>query len=164
MSVAGRPNCNRIEFSLKRFFFTNVPPNITGAPRSGGIATTITSGLFCLSFRSPPKPTIFALLFHGSSSFNPPEIKKLRIIRKWPCFACHAPFFGLPAAAAERCKSEAKITRKWARVGKVIYFQIKGSKSFCQHGKAVISICNRERQKLGQCRKKEDYKSFAIDI
>jgi hypothetical protein len=164
MSVAGRPHCNRIEFSLNRFIFTNVHPNVTGAPRSRGIATTITSGLFCLSFRSPPKPTIFAVLFHGLASFNLPEIMKLRVIRNRPFFKCHAPSLGLSAAAAERCKSEVKITRKWTRVGKVIDFQIKGSKSFCQHGKAVIFICNRERQKLGQCRKKEDYKSFAIDI
>jgi len=76
-AVGGRPHCNRIEFSLNRFLFTNVYPNITGAPRSRSIATTITSGLFCLSFRSPPKPTIFAVLFHGSSSFNLPKIMKL---------------------------------------------------------------------------------------
>jgi hypothetical protein len=65
-----------------------------------------------LSFRSPPKPTIFALLFHGSSSFNLPEIMKLRVIRKRPFFTCHAPSLGLPAARTERCKSEVKITRK----------------------------------------------------
>jgi hypothetical protein len=76
MAVAGRPHRNRIEFSLNRFIFTNVHPYITAAPRSRGIATTITSGLFCLSFRSLPKPTIFALLFHGSSSFNPLDMVK----------------------------------------------------------------------------------------
>jgi hypothetical protein len=138
MAVGGRPHCNRIEFSLNRFIFTNVHPNITAAPRSRGIATTITSGLFCLSFRSPPKPTIFALLFYGSSSFNPPEMMKLRVIRKRPFFTCHAPSLGLPAAGAERCKSEVKIIRKCTRAGSVSYFQIKGSGSFCQHGKAVI--------------------------
>jgi hypothetical protein len=98
MSVAGRPNCNRIEFSLNRFIFANVLPNITGAPRSRGIATTITSGLFCLSFRSPPKPTIFALLFHGSSSFDLQEMVKLRVIRKRTFFTCHSPFLGFPVA------------------------------------------------------------------
>jgi hypothetical protein len=76
ITVAGRPHCNRIEFSLDRFIFMNVHPNITAAPRSRGIATTISGGLFCLSFRSPPKPTIFALLFHGSSSFDLQEIVK----------------------------------------------------------------------------------------
>lgn len=138
MAVGGRPHCNRIEFSLNRFIFTNVHPNITTAPRSRGIATTITSDLFCLSFRSPPKPTIFALLFHGSSSFNPPKIMKLRVIRKRPFFTCHAPSLGLPAAGAERCKSEVKITRKCIGVGKVIDFQIKGSRRFMSTGKAVI--------------------------
>jgi hypothetical protein len=140
MAVGGRPHCNRIEFSLNRFIFTNVHPNITGAPRSRGIATTITSDLFCLSFRSPPKPTIFALLFHGSSSFNLPEIMKLRVIRKRPFFTCHAPSLGLPAAGAERCKSEVKITRKCTRAGRASYFQIKGSRQFMSTGKAIILI------------------------
>jgi hypothetical protein len=137
MAVGGRPHCNRIEFSLNRFIFTNVHPNITRAPRSRGIATTITSDLFCLSFRSPPKPTIFALLFHDSSSFNLQEMVKLRVIRKRPFFTGHAPSLGLPAAGAERCRSEVKITRKCTRARSVSYFQIKGSRRFMSTGKAA---------------------------
>ena len=140
MAVGGRPQCNRVEFSLNRFIFTNVHPNITTAPRSRGIATTITSGLFCLSFRSSPKPTILALLFHGSSSFNLPEIMRLRVIRKRPFFTGHAPSLGLPSAGAQRYTSEVKITRKCTRAGRVSYFQIKGSKRFMSTGKAVILI------------------------
>jgi hypothetical protein len=90
-----------------------------------------------LSFRSPPKPTIFALLFHGSSSFNLPEVMKLRVIRKRPFFTCHAPSLGLPAAGAERCRSEVKITRKCTRARSVSYFQIKGSRRFMSTGKAA---------------------------
>jgi hypothetical protein len=66
-----------------------------------------------LSFGSPPKPTIFALLFHGSSSFNLPEIMRLRVISERPFFTCHAPSLGLSAAGAERYRSELKITRKY---------------------------------------------------
>jgi hypothetical protein len=98
------------------------------ASRSRGIATTSTGSPFCPPLTSSPKPTTFALLFHGSSSFNPPEIMKLRVIRKRTFFTCHASFWGLPSAGAQRCKSEVKITRKCTRAGRVSYFQIRGSK------------------------------------
>jgi hypothetical protein len=137
IALGSRPHCNRIELSFNRFIFTNIHPNITGAPRSRGIAKTITGSLFCLSVRSSPKPTIFALLFHGSFSFNPPEIMKLEVIRKRTFFTCHAPFWGLPSAGAQRCKSEMKITRKCSRAARVSNFQIKGSRRFMSTGKAA---------------------------
>jgi len=87
VTVGGGPHCIRTEFSLERFIYKSVHPNITGAPRSRGIATTITSGLFCLNFRSPPKPTIFAPLLHGSSSLSP------TLIIKMPPFLVTYPWF-----------------------------------------------------------------------
>ena len=140
ITVGGRPHCNRIEFSLNRFILTNIHPDITGAPRSRGIATTITRSLFCLSLRSPPKPTIFALLFHGSFSFNPAEIMKLKVTRKRTFFTCHAPLLDHQRPGAQRCKSEVKITRKCTRAGRVSHFQIKGSRRCMSTGKGVSLI------------------------